>query len=248
MPSEPQFPILLPSAANVLVLLGKLESEIANAKTLDEINDISVKTRAIQIAKRDVKDVSDRDGNVRVEAEAKLGEKLKEIPRARGTRGTLAGRDASGGSVLVPPENIYEEAPTLKQIGVEKKRSALAQKLAAIPKQKREEICKLLAENDKPVSPVAVVKAAIKERTAVGASPRKNPASKADASWKNGAADLMPPIERCILDVMEIVSECSQKADPSEWSRLFDDLRAELDHMQKTLEENHGYHPERKSA
>lgn len=43
---------------------------------------------------------------------------------AKGTRGNFAGRDASGGTKMVPPEN---DAPTLPSQGIPKKLSAEAQ-------------------------------------------------------------------------------------------------------------------------
>lgn len=61
-------------------------------------------------------------------AERKLGAILAEAPKATGTAGTLRGKNASGGSVLVPPE---DETPTLADLGITKKTSARAQKLAA---------------------------------------------------------------------------------------------------------------------
>lgn len=71
-----------------------------------------------------------RAASVKLDAERMLGEYLKQQPKATGSAGTLAGRDSSGGSVLVPLEN---NAPTLKDLGISKKLSAEAQRLADIP-------------------------------------------------------------------------------------------------------------------
>lgn len=74
-------------------------------------------------------------------AERRLGELLIEqkatVGIASGTRGQLAGRDASGGAVLEPPE---DKRPTLADIGVDKKLSSHAQKVAAIPEAEFEGI------------------------------------------------------------------------------------------------------------
>ena len=62
---------------------------------------------------------------IRIRAERRLGEliqKQKEtVGLATGTRGQLAGRDASGGPKTEPPENA---PPTLAEAGIDKKLSA----------------------------------------------------------------------------------------------------------------------------
>lgn len=62
-------------------------------------------------------------------AERKLGEMLKTTERAKGTRGQLRGRDASGGATVLPPEDSVH---TLASLGITKRDSAEAQKLAAL--------------------------------------------------------------------------------------------------------------------
>ena len=47
---------------------------------------------SFQIAKCDGKDVCDRAGRARVKAEKKLGDKLKEFPKAKGAEGNPGGR------------------------------------------------------------------------------------------------------------------------------------------------------------
>lgn len=72
----------------------------------------------------------DRAGHTRVTAEARIGEKLREMPKATGTRGKIA--EVTGGPRRGPPE----DAPTLRDIWLSKNRSSQAQKLAAVPKPK----------------------------------------------------------------------------------------------------------------
>ena len=62
-----------------------------------------------------------------------MGEFLKAMPKATGTAGAgdaNVGR-ATGGSRAEPP--VKEHTPTLREIGITKKQSATAQKLADIP-------------------------------------------------------------------------------------------------------------------
>lgn len=76
---------------------------------------------------------------IRIRAERRLGELLIEqkatVGLATGVR--MAGRDAIGGAVVEPPK---DNRPTLADIGVDKKLSSHAQKVAAIPKAEFEGI------------------------------------------------------------------------------------------------------------
>jgi hypothetical protein len=74
-------------------------------------------------------EAANRAGIVFVKAETKCGRELAATPRAKG----VVGRDKKGqtrGSKGVPR---VEEAPTLAEIGLDRKRAARAQKLALIP-------------------------------------------------------------------------------------------------------------------
>lgn len=79
-----------------------------------------------------------------LEAERKMGQMLAETERAKGTKCQLHGKDASGGARVLPPEirrpaaglsnsDALKNAPTLADLGISKRESAEAQKLAAIP-------------------------------------------------------------------------------------------------------------------
>ena len=74
---------------------------------------------------------------LKVRALVKLGELLKELPKATGRR--LAGREPGsnkgvGGSRSAPPTN----ATTYADLGVTKKLASVAQQLAALPAATRE--------------------------------------------------------------------------------------------------------------
>ena len=96
--------------------------------------------------------VPDCAGRVRVKAEKKLGDKLAELPKARGG-GTGANTYRAASTKSEPA------APTLADLGVDRKRSAAAQKLAEMPKGRLEEIFVELSEKDKTISPSAVLQA-----------------------------------------------------------------------------------------
>jgi len=66
-----------------------------------------------------------------VRAVAKLGELLQVMPKATG------GRPQKTGSGSEP---VFSEAPTLAEIGIDKKTSMVAQQLAKLPEETREAI------------------------------------------------------------------------------------------------------------
>jgi hypothetical protein len=76
-------------------------------------------------------DAVNRATEVRLLAERQMGEFLREMPKATGTRGQLKGDVPAGARV----GGAREEPPTdtLASIGITKKESARAQKLAAMP-------------------------------------------------------------------------------------------------------------------
>lgn len=68
-----------------------------------------------------------RTGYLRLQAERRLGEMLRDMPKATGTAGM--GRPSLGGSTSEPPKTEM----TLAEIGIDKKVSMRAQRLAALP-------------------------------------------------------------------------------------------------------------------
>lgn len=73
--------------------------------------------------------------SVKVEAMRKLGEILQTTPKAPGTAGI--GRPKLGGTKMVPPKS---DTPTLDELGLSKKESAVAQKLASLSDEAFEQV------------------------------------------------------------------------------------------------------------
>ena len=119
---------------NLPATLDKIESAIAIASKPEEINSVlALMDAAVAYAKRYYKDQADviqRAKGLRLQAERRLGEILRDMPKATGVR--MAGRDAVGGYTSEPPK----ESPTLAEIGIDKRTSSRAQKLAALPETK----------------------------------------------------------------------------------------------------------------
>lgn len=119
------------NAQQLPATLDKAEQAIALASNPQEINSVlAMMDAAVAYANRfykDQRDLIQRAKALQARAERRLGELLRDMPKATGVR--MAGRDSVGGTVLVPPKN----EPTLAEIGIDKKTSARAQKLAALP-------------------------------------------------------------------------------------------------------------------
>lgn len=116
----------------VVMTMHRARLALAEAKTIQETKRIVDAAAAAEIYARRQKlgeEAEDLAASIKVEALRKLGEMLQAIPRAKGAR-AIGGDSRSGGSISVPPEN---DTPTLAELGLTKKESAVAQKLAALP-------------------------------------------------------------------------------------------------------------------
>lgn len=116
----------------VVATMNRARAALAEAKTIQQTKRIVDAAAAAEIYARRQKlgeEASEMALSIKVEALRKLGEMLTASPKAKGAR-TVGGGGFSGGTVLVPPE---ETAPTLADLGLTKKESAVAQKLAALP-------------------------------------------------------------------------------------------------------------------
>lgn len=137
---------VLPSAAVALKTLDRLEKEIQNAPNFAALDKAARTAAGLQLAFKPVKDVSDRAGEVWVEAEAKLAEELAKIPKATG-----------GDAQRTRFQKGTESPPTRAELGVSKKRSAKAAKLGSIPRKRRKQIIDKLKAEDKPINPNSVL-------------------------------------------------------------------------------------------
>jgi len=112
-----------------MVRYNTAKRALAEALAVDEVKDILDKTVAVQAYAHQAKDrqLELDAAEIRFRAERRLGELLAVTEKAKGTAGT--GRPSLGGSKRELPKS----APTLAQLGIDKKLSARAQKMAAVP-------------------------------------------------------------------------------------------------------------------
>lgn len=117
--------VALVEADAVVVSMMRASSALAQAQTIQQTKKILDVAHAAEIyAKRQKlgEEAMGMAASIKVEALRKLGEMLKSTPRAKG--------EILRGSISVPRGN---DADTLAELGLTKKESAVAQKLAALP-------------------------------------------------------------------------------------------------------------------
>jgi hypothetical protein len=121
---------------------------IAAAYEVDEVKDIRDKALALEMYARQAGniDAESQACKIRLRAERRCAQLIREREMARGTRGQLAGREASGGRVIRPPE---DQPKTLAEMNISKDQSANWQKLANIPEAEFEAA---LAESERPTT------------------------------------------------------------------------------------------------
>jgi hypothetical protein len=110
---------------------------LAEAICVDEVKDIRDKAKAMQVYAMQAKDrvLIDQATEIRLRAERRVGELLKETQRNKGARGE--GRPKKGGSSVRPPK---DGTPRLSDLGINKTQSSRWQKLADISNDQFEEL------------------------------------------------------------------------------------------------------------
>lgn len=130
-----------------LVQLSRAQQALAECKTAMEAKHIADVAEAARVYLERTNASVDTVNNaieIRGLAERQMGEFLKQMPKATGTR--MAGRDEAGASVVVQSDR----RETLREIGITKDQSSRAQKLAAIPEPEfRERIAAIKASGEK---------------------------------------------------------------------------------------------------
>lgn len=121
-----------------LVKYDAMCNAIAEAVTIDEVKQMVNQAEAMRAYARQAKNKKSEIqlAEIRIRAERKLGELLKGMDKNKGTRLKGGDRTISGGTFEEPPENI----PTLADMGIDKKLSSKAQKIAAVPEKEFEDM------------------------------------------------------------------------------------------------------------
>jgi hypothetical protein len=122
---------------NDLIKYNAAKQALAEAVRIDEVKDIRVKAIPMRLYAAQAKDrvLIDQASEIRLRAERRAGELLRDMEKNKGTRGD--GRPKIGGSNGRPPK---DPTPKLSDLDINKSQSSRWQKLAAIPDDEFEEL------------------------------------------------------------------------------------------------------------
>lgn len=126
-------------ANQALVKISAARKAIAEAKSIDEVKDIRDKAEAVRTYAKQAglsQDIVNDAAEIKIRAEYKAGQLLREMEKNKGAKGQLRGKDSSGGHTMLPPE---DNTPKLSDLGVSKNESSRWQMLATIPAEDFEE-------------------------------------------------------------------------------------------------------------
>lgn len=129
---KPQAPAKAEQRDAMIVTLEAARDLVSKARTIQESKaalDIVVAAQVYAKRQELGAEIEAEGHGIRVFAEAQLGKKLAETPRAKGSR--------YGGTNLEPPEN---DPPTLKSMGISRPLSIRAQRLAKLPEDELERV------------------------------------------------------------------------------------------------------------
>ena len=121
----------------VVQRLQQAEEALAYAVGIDQVRlvmDVAAAQEVFATRQRMGEAVIGQAHALKVRALVRLGELLKDLPKAKGNAGP--GRGKAGASV----GPAFTDAPTLSELGLDKKTSMVAQQLAALPAATREAI------------------------------------------------------------------------------------------------------------
>lgn len=149
-----------------LIRYEAARTALAECQRVDEVKDIRDKSLAMEAYARQAKDTGlmQMAAEIKVRAERRLGEMLRE---QKETIGTAAGRPAINSSAL---EQI--KPPTLADVGIDRKLSMRSQQLAAMPEQHFEAAIASAKETARAVSATYMLR--------LGEEAGKNEALRAD--------------------------------------------------------------------
>ena len=160
----------------VVASMNRARMALSEAKTIQQTKLIVDTAAAAEIYARRQKlgeEASNLATSIKIEALRKLGGMLEQTPRASGVKkaGTVL-----GGSKVELPKN---DAPTLAELGLTKKESALAQKLNTLPEEDYQQVRDGNISVAKAIAAVDAGKTKAKSKPKAKAGTKSAPASAA---------------------------------------------------------------------
>lgn len=211
---------------SVIVSLTRASAALMEAKTIQHTKKIVDVAAAAEIYVRRQNlgvEAEKLAASVKVEALRKLGEMLKAAPKNKGAKGSaVANRNRA---------QVKDETPTLTDLGINKKTSAVAQKLAELPvaefeqvREGNETMAKALARAGKPKKQKETAAAAVSEPAkpplSVVQPPRKDEYTDLDAA-RDQVEDLQDAL---VVANMGVISE----EDKGQAATLIQDMRGRI--------------------
>jgi hypothetical protein len=190
---------------------------LAEAFRIDEVKDIRDKAVAMRMYAMQAKDriLIDQATEIRLRAERRAGELLKDMEKNKGVRGAGQPRKV-GGSTMRPPKDT---TPKLSDLGINKSQSSRWQKLADIPDNDFED----LVDRTKQKACAAVNHAQQRKPTA-RPKPRPKPEPE-QPKHKHRGANSGDPIAACLAEVVPVMRAAIIKMDAAKRLVFFDELR-----------------------
>lgn len=209
---------------SVIVSLMRASTALTEAKTIQQTKKILDVAAAAEIyAKRQHlgEEAMDIALSIKVEALRKLGEMLQATPKATGAKGV--------GPIAVPKAN-RNTTPTLQELGLTKKESAVAQKLAALPEKEFEQVREGHVTVAKAIAAVNQTKPAAPAKVAPVEPPTADPED--EYTELDAAHDQIEGLQNMLAVAnMGTVSE----EDRDQAKNLIAELRAEIKTLRATL-------------
>ena len=196
--------------------MNRARMALSEAKTIQQTKLIVDTAAAAEIYARRQKlgeEASDLALSIKIEALRKLGGMLTATPRASGVK--KAG-SILGGSKVELPKN---DAPTLAELGLSKKESAVAQKLAALPEKDFQQV---RDGNITVAKAIAAVDATKAKPAAKQTAPAPAPAKAAPA----------PTPLRMVAPTGDVITEADLHEDPAD---LLEELQRDNEELQKQI-------------
>jgi hypothetical protein len=181
---------------------------LAEAHRIDEVKDIRDKAVAMRMYAMQAKDrvLIDQATEIRLRAERRAGQLLKEIEKNKGARGS--------GSNQHEVRSHDATAPKLSDLGINKSQSSRWQKLADIGEDDFEEVVSHAQQ-----------KAGAAVDNAKQTKPRSKPKPKPEPKRKHPGLNGGDPIRACLAEVVPIMRAAIFGMDAKDRLVLLDELR-----------------------
>lgn len=208
MKRETSSQVALIEADAVVATMNRARMALSEAKTIQQTKVVLDTAAAAEIFARRQKlgeEASDLALSIKVEALRKLGEMLTATPKAKG--------EIRRGTKTEPREN---EPPTLAELGLSKKESAVAQKLAALPETEFQQVRDGNVTVAKAIAAVDAVKSAPKKADG------SKPANDEDGPSLDDLIDELQKENESLQGQVKAMEADDLKAEALKWRKAYD--------------------------